>query len=147
MTYLLDASVLIALCDELHAHHQNAYRWFAASRKLSWATCPLTENAFLRITSHPSYPRSTGSVTEQARVLRELCELPDHQFWPGSVSLMQRDIWLQVAHVKPSELTDLYLLALAVERGGRFVTLDRSVPAYRIRGGKDALHVLAGSRP
>jgi toxin-antitoxin system PIN domain toxin len=143
MTYLLDASVLIALCDELHAHHNSAYRWFTASRKLSWATCPLTENAFLRITSHPSYPRSTGSVTEQSRVLRELCALPDHQFWPDGVSLLQDDIWLQMDHVKPSDLTDLYLLALAVKRGGQFVTLDRSVPTHRIRGGKEALQVIS----
>jgi len=143
MTYLLDANVLIALCDELHAHHNNAVRWFTASRKLSWATCPLTENAFLRVTSHSSYPRSTGSVTEQSRVLRELCDLPDHQFWPDGVSLLQRDIWSHVDHVKPADLTDLYLLALAVKQGGKFVTLDRSVPAHRIRGGQEALFVLS----
>ena len=142
MTYLLDASILIALCDELHAHHSQAYRWFTTSKKLSWATCPLTENAFLRITSHLSYPRSTGSVMEQARVLRELRDLPGHQFWPNDISLLEEDIWLQMDHAKSADLTDLYLLALAVKCGGKFVTLDRSIPAHRIRGGKGALHLI-----
>lgn len=142
MTYLLDANVLIALCDELHAHHNHAFHWFTASRKFSWATCPITENAFLRVTSHSSYPRSTGSVTEQARVLRELCELPGHQFWPDGVSLLQRGIWSQMDQAKSADLTDLYLLALAVKQGGKFVTLDRSIPVHRIRGGKEALLIL-----
>jgi predicted nucleic acid-binding protein len=81
-------------------------------------------------------------VAEQSRVLRELCELPDHQFWPDGVSLLQRDIWSQIDYVKPADLTDLYLIALAVKRGAKFATLDRTIPAHRIRGGKEALHIL-----
>jgi toxin-antitoxin system PIN domain toxin len=142
MTHLLDANILIALCDELHAHHANARRWFKGLRNNSWATCPLTENAFLRITSNSSYPRSTGSVTEQSAILRELCKLPRHEFWPDDISLLRGDIWSDLDRVKSADLTDLYLLALAVKRGGAFATLDHSIPSERIQGGKEALLLL-----
>ena len=142
MTYLLDANVLIALCDELHAHHLDTNRWFQSHGRLSWATCPLTENAFVRITSKPSYPRGTGSVTEQMSVLRELCQIPGHQFWPDDISLIQNKVWSNSDHAHSADLTDLYLIALAVKRGAKFATLDRAIPAHRIRGGKEALFVL-----
>ena len=142
MTYLLDANILIALCDELHAHHHDAHRWFKSIGRLSWATCPLTENAFIRITSKPTYPRSTGSVTEQMRVLRELCQIPGHQFWPDDVSLVRHEVWSSSDHASPADLTDLYLVALAVKREQKFATLDRTLPVHRIRGGQEALHLL-----
>ena len=58
----LDASVLIALGDAGHVHEAAALRVF--ERKAvpgGWATCYMTENAFLRILSHPSYPRTLGT--------------------------------------------------------------------------------------
>jgi uncharacterized protein len=143
MSYLLDANVLIALCDELHAHHRDAHHWFTSGGNQSWATCPLTENAFVRITSKTSYPRSTGSVVEQLKTLRELCQLSGHQFWPDEVSLLRQEIWSRPDLTNPADLTDLYLIALAVKRGAKFVTLDRTIPAHRIRGGKEALHVIS----
>jgi toxin-antitoxin system PIN domain toxin len=142
MRYLLDVNVLIALCDELHAHHRDAHRWFTSEGNQSWATCPLTENAFIRITSKPSYPRSTGSVTEQLKVLRELCQIPGHQFWPDEVSLLRQEIWSNMDLTNPADLTDLYLIALAIKRGAKFATLEHTIPAHRIRGGKEALFIL-----
>jgi len=142
MTYLLDANVLISLCDERHAHHASANRWFQRTGAASWATCPLTENAFVRITSRPSYPRSTGSVTEQLQVLRELCALPGHLFWPDEISLLDEEIWSATGHLNPEDLTDLYLLALAVKNMAKLVSLDRTIPAHRIRGGTNALQVI-----
>jgi len=142
VTYLLDANVLIALCDDQHALHSEAHRWFSQGGVKSWATCPLTENAFIRITSHRSYPRSTGSIPEQIRVLGELCDLPGHEFWPDDLSFVRTDAWLSLEHAKPSSLTDFYLLALAVKRKGKFVSLDRSIPIRRIKGGAEAIHLL-----
>jgi toxin-antitoxin system PIN domain toxin len=142
VTYLLDANVLIALCDDQHALHPQAHRWFSLGGSKSWATCPLTENAFIRITSHPSYPRSTGSIPEQIRILREFCQLPGHEFWPDDLSFVRTDAWLNLEHAKPSNLTDFYLIALAFKRSGKFVSLDRAIPAHRIKGGVEALQLL-----
>ncbi len=47
-TFLLDINVLLALSDPWHIHHEAAHQWFAQKGKKSWATCPLTENSFIR---------------------------------------------------------------------------------------------------
>jgi toxin-antitoxin system PIN domain toxin len=143
MTYLLDVNVLIALCDVNHAHHISVNRWFAREGYRSWATCPLTENAFVRITSRRSYPRSTGSVSDQIHTLSELCHLRGHQFWPDDVSLLDSDSWSSHVGVKADDLTDLYLVALAAKRKGRFASLDRSIVAQRMRQGTAALDLLS----
>ena len=49
--YLLDVNVLLALCDPMHVHHEAAHRWFAEKGSQAWATCPITENGFVRIAS------------------------------------------------------------------------------------------------
>jgi predicted nucleic acid-binding protein len=53
-TYLLDVNLLLALTDPMHIHHESAYRWFAGKGQKAWATCPLTENGFVRIASYPA---------------------------------------------------------------------------------------------
>ena len=60
MVFLLDVNVLIALIDSAHLDHDRAHEWFAAEGKHAWATCPMTENAVLRILGHTSYPNSPG---------------------------------------------------------------------------------------
>ena len=105
-----------------------------------WATCPLTENAFLRILSQRSYPRTLGSPTEARRVLRRLLASPGHQFWPDDLSLADTRHFPALPESKA--LTDLYLLALAVKHGGRLATLDAGIDASIIPGGPAALLVL-----
>ncbi|MBP1742910.1 MAG: domain protein family protein, partial [Deltaproteobacteria bacterium] len=61
--YLLDINLLLALSDPMHIHHPLAHRWFAEKGQHAWATCPLTENGFIRIASHPNYPNRPGDVT------------------------------------------------------------------------------------
>ena len=73
MITLLDVSVLIALGDAGNVHEGAAMRFFEREAVTGgWATCPTTENAFLRILSHPSYPRTLGSPVEARRVLSRL---------------------------------------------------------------------------
>jgi uncharacterized protein len=143
VTYLLDVNLLIALCDNYHAHHEAARRWFKAGKGLSWATCPLTENGFIRITSRSNYPFGHGTVSMQRDTLQQLCSLPGHTFWPDDLSLRQPEIWTQADLVNPAHLTDLYLLALAVKNGGRLASFDRRMPSHFIRRGKEALHVIS----
>ena len=56
---LLDVNVLIALFDSAHLHHEAAHVWFAGNSARGWRTCPITENGFLRILSHPGYPNGS----------------------------------------------------------------------------------------
>jgi uncharacterized protein len=116
MITLLDASVLIALGDAGHEHEAAALRFFQHEAVPGgWATCPLTENAFLRILSQPSYLRTLGSPIGARRVLLRLIASPGHEFWSDDVSLS--DIRLFPTLPASKHLTDLYLLGLAVKHG------------------------------
>lgn len=137
MITLLDVSVLIALGDAGHDHEAAAMRFFENEAVPGgWATCPLTENAFLRILSQPRYLRTLGSPDEARRVLLRLLASPGHQFWPDDISLS--DTRFFPALPASRHLTDLYLLALAVKHGGRFASFDAGIDASLIPGGPQA---------
>lgn len=63
--FLFDANFLIALGDADHVHHDEAQTFFTLKKQDGWATCPLTENAFLRILGHPNYPKGPSSSTRE----------------------------------------------------------------------------------
>jgi hypothetical protein len=138
--YLLDVNLLLALSDPMHVHHEAAHRWFGEVGRSAWATCPLTENAYLRIASHPSYPNRPGDAAVVLESLRRFCALPEHTFWPEDVSLL--DLVLPGATLSHSQVTDVYLLGLAVSKGGKLVTFDRRIPSQVILGGTEALIVI-----
>jgi toxin-antitoxin system PIN domain toxin len=134
--HLLDINVLIALVDPDHLHHAGASSWFHSIERDAWATCPLTENGFIRILSQPSYPTFSGNSENARRTLNALTSNPGHQFWPDSVSLRDSQTFPRLSGVK--NLTDLYLLALAVSHKGKFATLDARISPDLIPGGPQA---------
>lgn len=135
MRSLLDVNVLIALLDEDHSLHARASEWFAAHAKTGWASCPITQNGCIRIMSHPGYPKVVPVRTIAGR-LTEAAAGPLHEFWPDEVSLLDRNVVdLERIH-GPRQLTDVYLLALAVLRAGRFVTFDASIATDAVTGAK-----------
>jgi len=137
MIQLLDANVLIALGDANHTHRVAALRFFEKSATVEgWATCPLTENAFLRIVGANNYPGSPGSTTEARRLLDALRAAPGHQFWHDDLSLSDSRLFPLLPASR--HLTDFYLLALAVKRGGRFATFDASLDPSLVPGGRSA---------
>jgi len=125
---LLDVNVLVALFDPVHVHHELAHRWFTQERTAGWATCPLTENGFVRVLSNPAYPGRGTPPDDAIRRLSRFRESGDHAFWPDMLSICESSI-IRSSHIGSHQrLTDIYLLALAVENGGRLATLDRSLP-------------------
>ncbi len=133
MRALLDVNVLIALLDVDHSLHVRARNWFAASGGRDWASCPITQNSCIRIMSHPAYPNGMPPRAVMER-LAEAAAAPRHEFWPDDLSLLDPTV-ADVSRIHgPRQLTDLYLLALAVRHNGRFVTFDRSVALDAIHG-------------
>ena len=134
MISLPDVHVLVALFDPVHVHHEIAHAWFGENRPLGWATCAETENGLVRVLSHPAYPGRRTTVANAFDLLRTLTDTSDdHHFWPGSTSLRREsrvDTDLLEGH---SQITEAYLLLLAVENGGRLVTFDREVPLASVR--------------
>jgi toxin-antitoxin system PIN domain toxin len=144
---LLDVNVLIALLDGRHVHHEQAHDWFAASQSRGWATSPLTQNAVLRILGHPRYPNSPGSPAVVAPLMQELIRHPQHHFWPDAISLLEAP-GDKSAAVDPTklleagQLSDTYLLALAVYHNGTLVSFDRRLNCGAVAGGSDALRLI-----
>lgn len=127
MRALLDVNVLLALLDVDHVDHRRAEEWISEEIQHGWASCALTENGFVRIISQPKYP-SPVSPSEAVERLLRATRTEHHEFWPCSISFLE-DRRINASHVHgPRQVTDAYLLALAVEHGGRFVTFDRSIP-------------------
>lgn len=140
--FLLDVNVLIALVDPAHVMHDAAHRWFSATGQAAWATCPITENGLLRIVGHPAYPGGPGSPAAATPLLAGLCAHPGHRFWPDAISLMDPGIAHPERLTTAGQITDSYLLALAVHHGGRLATFDRKLSAAAVPGGRAALVLL-----
>lgn len=148
MTYLLDVNVLIALIDPAHIEHDRAHEWFDAAGRHSWATSPMTENGVLRVIGNPGYPGYPGYPGSPrppaaiAEMLRELLALSGHVFWPDDISLLD-ERWIDATRLLTApQITDSYLLALAVAHEGRLATFDRRLVADAVHGGADRLHLI-----
>lgn len=142
MIALLDVNLLIARADRSHQFHDKARAWLRNQNSLGIATCPLTENGFLRIFGNPSYPEGPGSVSNAAKDLAVLRSRPEHRFFSDSISILEATDWTAAKDLTGSQLTDLYLLALAVKHSAKFVTLDRRIDSSLVVGGAAALVVI-----
>ena len=135
MRALLDVKVLIALLDSDHISHGSAMAWISDHATDGWASCPITENGCVRIMSHPGYPNA-HSVTDIVERLRAATAHVAHGFWPDNQSLLDERLIDTTRVHGPRQLTDLYLLALAVKHGGRLVTFDATIATGAVKGAK-----------
>jgi toxin-antitoxin system PIN domain toxin len=139
---LLDVNVLVALFDQDHVHHEAAHTWFAANRPSGLATCPLTENGVVRILANANYSGVHETAASVRSRLNIFCSSDDHSFWSDSISLRD-ELRFNLSGVSHRQITDVYLLALAVENGGRFATFDRRIPAQAvINADRESLEVI-----
>lgn len=136
MRHLLDVNVWVALFDDAHVAADRANA-FIAKPRLSIATCPLVENGVIRVMNLPMYGRrgAVGIDRVRAQLARACTEL-DHEFWPDDVSLRDDRIANFTRVHGHNQITDLYLLALAVKHGGTLVTFDQGISLDAVRGAK-----------
>jgi toxin-antitoxin system PIN domain toxin len=132
MRALLDVNVLIALLDSDHTSHAVALDWFTEHAHEGWASCPITQNGCVRIMSNPGYPQALPIQSVMKR-LAAACADNIHEFWSDAVSLLDPNTIDSTRIHGPRQLTDLYLLALAVRHEGRFVTFDSGIPLAVVR--------------
>lgn len=134
--HLLDVNVLIARADSAHPHHATAAKWMASDAAAGWATCPLVENGMLRIFGQASYPGGPGSPEAAMVSLRQILTIAGHRFIPDDISL--NSALPALTGVSSGQLTDVYLLALAVKHGAKFLSLDRRIDPSFVPGGAAA---------
>jgi toxin-antitoxin system PIN domain toxin len=125
--YLLDTNVLIALMWPAHADHQKVQQWFHRSADGGWATCPLTQAGFVRIICNPAFSSDAVSPRDAVNILEATMKHPHHHFWAGEVTLAKAVRPFLTRMNGHKQVTDAYLLGLALHNKGRLVSLDRGV--------------------
>lgn len=122
-------NVLVALAWPNHVHHEAAHRWFAASQraKQRWATCPVTQSGFVRVSSNPRVVPHARSPLEAIQLLERIVALPGHEFWSDDVSIVGSKDVARRKLMGHAQVTDAHLLALAIARQGRLATFDGGI--------------------
>ena len=129
MTALLDVNALVALAWPNHVHHASALEWFGEHASAGWATCPVTESGFVRVSSNRRALPTATTVAAADDLLAALRKLEGHRFWTDDISVatcQEVDVHGLAGY---RLVTDAHLVALATRRGGRLVTFDRAVRA------------------
>jgi toxin-antitoxin system PIN domain toxin len=141
---LLDVNVLVALFFPDHVHHETAHDWFADHRRAGWATCPITENGFIRVASQQSTGDGLHRPRDLAVTLARFCQDAHCHRWPAAVSLTDTSRFALQFVRGHAQLTDVYLLGVATEMRGCLATFDRTIPLQAVRGASaDALQIIA----
>ena len=125
--YLLDLNVLVALTDDEHKHYRKAQTWFHSVRHEEWGTCPLTEAGYIRLVANPATGFPEGSLKRAIDVLSAVTDQPGHRFWPMSESWTALTEPFADRIFGHQQVTDAYLLGLAIKQDGVLVTFDRAL--------------------
>lgn len=141
---LLDVNALIAMLWEEHPFHERCWEWYASAGSAGWATCPITEAGCVRLLSNPAFTANPPSVISALKLLRTATKAtPYHRFWEDALPLsVLEDRWR--GGLRHKQITDAYLLALAIHKGGCLVTFDAKMSALAADGSqeRDALVIL-----
>jgi uncharacterized protein len=126
-SFLLDVNVLVALSWPGHRFHDRTQRWFARNSGKGWATCPLTQAGFVRIVSNPAFSQRAVTPRDAIRALQITVRHPRHEFWKDDLNLAEAVSAFEDRLVGHQQITDAYLLGLAMHKKGKLATLDRSM--------------------
>lgn len=124
---LLDVNLLVALAWPNHVHHTTAHDWFRQAHDHGWATTPLTQSGFIRVSSNTRVTPEARSPQAARALLRQMVALPAHEFWPDDAAAADPAPGPFDRVVGYRQVTDAHLLVLAIRRGGCLVTFDRGI--------------------
>ena len=125
--YLLDVNVLVAMSWPGHRFHDTALRWFRDNHTKGWATCPMVQTGFVRIVSNPAFSPRAVSPAEAIAALDLSTQRPTHQFWPDDVSVPEALRTMTGRIAGHRQVSDCYLVALAIQHGGKLATLYKGI--------------------
>ncbi|MGA2538984.1 MAG: TA system VapC family ribonuclease toxin [Terracidiphilus sp.] len=142
---LLDVNALLALLWENHLFHARIARWFESAEGRGWATCPITEQGFVRIVSNPVYMNPAPGIRSALDLIQKTTEASkDHHFWADALPLSKLGASIRQRLQGHQQITDAYLLMLAIHHKGKLVTFDRRMLALAPEGSeeRDSLELL-----
>jgi toxin-antitoxin system PIN domain toxin len=126
-TTLLDVNVLLALTWPNHQHHGAAHEWFGRESRHGWATCALTQLAFIRLSSNPVYTPAAVTPQQAADLLARLVAHRTHRYWRTLPPVDAGGFTRVLGH---QQVQDAYLVHLAERSRGRLATFDRRLAAH-----------------
>ena len=144
MVRLLDVNVLIALAWPNHVHHTTAHAWFAAHAAQGWATCPMTQCGFVRVSANPKVIAAAVRIDVAVGALRQMVADPRKVFWPDDAPFTDGRYVAHGAIQGHRQVTDVYLVGLARLHGGVLATLDAALPASLPPDARRAVAVIPG---
>jgi uncharacterized protein len=131
---LLDVNALLALLWPEHQFHRTMSSWFQQHARRGWATCPITQMGFVRIVSSPSFTKHAAKIGDALQLLHLNIAHPNHEFWADDVAVPQSIKRWGMPLQGHRQITDAYLLGLAMHHKGRLATFDRSIAALLPEG-------------
>lgn len=124
---LLDLNVLVALAEPGHGHYQKAQQWFNSGGKDNWGVCPLTEAGFVRLTTNPAFHPGPRTLGQAVAALQTIKEHPGYRYWEITESWVTLTAPFADRIFSHQQVTDAYLLGLAIKENGVLVTFDRGL--------------------
>ena len=126
-SHLLDVNVLVALTSVEHKHYRSAIAWFDSLGRQEWGICPLTEAGYFRLVGNPAIRFGDGGLSRAADVLSELAQHPGYRYWPLTESWIVLTAPFRTRIFGHQQVTDAYLLGLAIGEDGVLVTFDHGL--------------------
>ena len=142
MIALLDVNVLVALAWPNHVHHDATHTWFSEQRMSGWATCPVTEAGFIRISCNPAAVGQTVTPSDAVGLLQSLRQQESHSFWPLEISMAELPVDVLARIQGYRQVTDAMLLATAIRRHGQLATLDSGMTRLAADSRRDSVYVV-----
>ncbi|MCU0700995.1 MAG: PIN domain-containing protein [Myxococcaceae bacterium] len=119
MSVLIDVNVLVALVLTNAPNHHRATATVSLTKP--FATCAVTQGGLLRVLMGPFGQLRAESAWQ---VLRQLTQMPAHEFWEAGFSYLDVVPKGGQGH---GQVTDFWLAELARRRKSRLVTFDRGL--------------------
>ena len=122
--YLLDVNVLVALMSKDHIHYGMVWEWFHRP-DLQWALCAFTEAGFLRNVT-ASRPGQVSMKTATS-ILEQLTHHAGYRYYPINTNWQTLCSPFFQRLYGTKQVTDAYLLGLAVREKLVLCTMDRGI--------------------
>jgi toxin-antitoxin system PIN domain toxin len=139
--YLLDVNALVALLWPRHEFHAAAHAWFERKSRHGWSTCPISQAGFVRIVSNPAFSMDAVKPNEALDVLAASLEHRFHRFWSDSIAYAKAAEPMRERIKGHRQITDAYLLGLAIHHDGKLATLDKRIVELVPEGHKERAHI------
>ena len=125
--FLLDVNVLLAMHLPGHKDYARVHRWFSRTGADAFATCAITQCGFVRISSQLSVKDWDIQFPETKIALETLTALPGHVYWSSDIDYLNATEHFSARMQGHKQITDAYLLGLALSNRGKLATLDKGV--------------------